>query len=425
MSGRGRGRGRGRTRLASGAAAGTRWPVWLRWLAPPLVALCAAQPLQADVGVGSERAVASATTGVAAGSVLDGTGSVIGRDSVIGGTRRVIGGDASAGGQWPSVVALVRVEGFFSPADRQFCGGTVVAPRWVMTAAHCLHDTFDQVLEPASLRVIAGITDLRAETAPEETVVTSLFVHPAYDHVSEEAYHDIALLELATELDAPPVSLFTEDPEVLGTASATVVGWGATEFTTPRRAVYPDALHHAMVPLVPRAICNGPDSYDGYVGEGQLCAGFVEGGVDSCIGDSGGPLFIDDGEGVQQVGVVSYGRGCAEPFYYGIYTGIPSYLGWIADYVELSDTSAVDTSVAQQPRGPSSPGTSTATTALGGPVLRPIEDNTNPFATSGTETADSGAGGSGGGGSTGGVALVLLGLTALGRRRWHHGRRDG
>ena len=297
-----------------------------------------------------------------------------GFDAVIGGspvgTSRVIGGGVSVPGQWPSMVALVRA-GASSPADRQFCGGTVIAPRWVMTAAHCLFDAFGRPVEPSGIRALAGIGDLRAERA-RESVVTNLFVHPTYDHAAQDAYDDIALLELANELDVEPVRLFAGDSEALGRAPGVVVGWGATEFTTPRRATYPDALHHAVVPLVPRDVCNAPESYAGYVGGGQLCAGFVDGGIDTCVGDSGGPLFVDTGERVEQVGVVSYGRGCAEPLFYGIYTNVAVYRGWIAEYVALTDP-GVPTD--DRPRGPV---TGVAPVPVGAPF--PAPGDGSPFA---------------------------------------------
>ena len=297
-----------------------------------------------------------------------------GVDAVVGGspagTSRVIGGGVSVPGRWPSMVALVRA-GASSPADRQFCGATVIAPRWVLTAAHCLFDAFGRPVEPSDIRALAGIDDLRAERA-RESVVTNLFVHPDYDHAAQDAYDDIALLELAVELDIEPVRLFAGDSEALGRAPGVVVGWGATEFATPRRATYPDALHQAVVPLVPRAVCNAPESYAGYVGGGQLCAGFVDGGVDTCVGDSGGPLFVDTGGWIEQVGVVSYGRGCAEPLFYGIYTNIAAYRGWIADYVALADP-VVPTD--ERPRGPV---TGVAPVPVGSPG--PVPGNGSPFA---------------------------------------------
>ena len=319
-------------------------------------------------------------------------------EGVVGGTPRVIGGTLSARGRWPSVVALVR-DGFASPADRQFCGGTVLAPNWVLTAAHCLFDSLDLQIRPAGIRVIEGVSDLRAESVEEEIVVTNLYVHPAYDHASESAYDDIALLELATELRAPPVKLFRGDPETLGARSGTIVGWGATDFETPRLATYPDALHQGEVPLVSREVCNDPASYAGNIVEGQLCAGFPEGGVDSCIGDSGGPLLVNTGERVEQVGVVSFGRGCAEPLFYGIYTSVSSYIDWIGDYVHLSEPTDEGEPIVDREPGDERPR---------GPVPTPVVE----------VPAARGSSDSGGGGSLSAVGSLLpLSLLLLLRRR--------
>jgi len=332
-------------------------------------------------------------------------------DAVVGGapvgTPRVIGGDLAVQGRWPSVVALARA-GSGSPADRQFCGATVIAPRWVMTAAHCLYDAFRREVQPSDIRVIAGVSDLRADPSRESTVV-SLFIHPEYDHVAQDAYDDIALLEVANALDAPAVSLFGGDTEALGAVPGVVVGWGATEFSTPSRATYPDALHDAVVPLVSRETCNDPMSYAGYIGSGQLCAGFVQGGVDTCVGDSGGPLFVDTGELIEQVGVVSYGRGCAEPFFYGIYTNVSAYRGWIGQFVELPELPSVAVDPVESPRGPSVGGDVLPAEA---PVARPDPGPESPQA-----QLPSGSGGPFGGAAGLPGLLALAGLALVRRRR--------
>jgi len=258
---------------------------------------------------------------------------VLSDTAVIDLTNRVIGGNRARPGQFPSIVALLDA-GLFSPADRQFCGGTVIDARWVVTAAHCLHDNAGQRLDPANIRIVEQVLDLRAETIDEEVMVTNMIVHESYDHASTETYDDIALLELATALDSPPAALFTEDPERFAGTSAVVAGWGAIEYRSPQFVVYPDALQQASVPLVTRSVCNAPDSYD-FIAEGQLCAGFIEGGVDGCLGDSGGPLITVVNGRPELIGVTSFGRGCAEPHFYGIYTSVSSYLDWIGQYVAV------------------------------------------------------------------------------------------
>ncbi len=85
---------------------------------------------------------------------------------------------------------------------------------------------------------------------------------------------------------------------------------------------YPERLQEVELPVVDREICNAPEAYDGSITENMLCAGYAQGGEDSCKGDSGGPLmvFSEEQDGWVQTGVVSWGEGCAEPNHYGVYT---------------------------------------------------------------------------------------------------------
>ena len=251
-------------------------------------------------------------------------------------TPRIIGGQPAAIEQLPSVVALVRA-GNFSAIDRQFCGGTVVASRWVMTAAHCVHNAFNNLITNTSVRIIEGVSDLRNDPIGEEHVVVNIIVHPLYDDTVDASYNDIALLELATELDAPPVNLFVEDSESLVGQSGQIAGWGATSFSDSTGAVFPDSFRSATVPFVSRDVCNAPISYNGFIVGFLTCAGFQAGGVDTCVGDSGGPLFAEVDGVIQQVGITSFGRGCAEPNFFGIYTHVSSYISWLANYIAVPD----------------------------------------------------------------------------------------
>jgi len=259
------------------------------------------------------------------------------RDSIIKEpsiAARVLGGDNAQEGEWPSIVALVRF-GNRSLSDRIFCGGTVVAKRWVMTAAHCLHTTAGQIERPSSMRVVAGITDLRDDNFVEEVIVTNIFIHPEYDNDINLPPNDVALLELATDVDAPVATLFTGDASLYTESLGYIVGWGATEFVDDVGTNLPSRLQDATVPLISEATCNLPESYGGIVTSKQICAGYVEGGIDTCSGDSGGPLFIIENGQIVQIGITSFGDGCGLPGKFGIYTDVAQSIPWLGNYISV------------------------------------------------------------------------------------------
>lgn len=243
-------------------------------------------------------------------------------------TPRVIGGQSVREGAWPSTVALLYSQ-LGSLFLRQFCAGTVIAERWVLTAAHCLHSEDGVVLDPSALSVGAGITNLQNEGSVREVTVTSVILHPNYIPGSVNTRDDIALLELAQPTGLPTLPLYAGDPERIAGSSAVVVGWGAISYSEVVPLTYPTTLQQATVPLVSRSVCNRPESYAGAIAPGQVCAGFQAGGVDACVGDSGGPLMVLESGKFRQVGVVSFGRGCAFPNLYGIYTHAGFYSTWI------------------------------------------------------------------------------------------------
>lgn len=237
---------------------------------------------------------------------------------------RVVGGKPAPEDSYPSVVSiLINIPGR-SQYERHFCGATLIAPNWVLSAAHCfLGDDGNLLLPVSEFTVLADENRLssdRDDDRSDEVGVVSIYNHPDFNF--DTSLNDIALLELAEPIDEPVMSLFNGDSSVLPGAPALVVGWGVTDDTDPERPVYPRQQQYARMPIVSNEVCNAPDSYDGILNSSHICAGFPEGGVDACVGDSGGPLIIGIRGRQVQVGIVSFGFGCALPGYYGVYTDL-------------------------------------------------------------------------------------------------------
>ena len=235
---------------------------------------------------------------------------------------RIIGGEVAAEGAWPWMAALV-TQGY-TPYDGQFCGGALIHAKWVLTAAHCLGGSIDVVL---------GTNDLTASASTYERIaVIQQIAHPSYNSGTQD--NDIALLELAEASSQTPIAWNTSSAYNAAGLTSTVIGWGTTSYPTTS---YPEMLMQVNVPIVSNATCSA--SYPGQITSNMLCAGYAAGGKDSCQGDSGGPLMVSTGSGSYvQVGVVSWGDGCALAGYYGVYTRVSNYAAWISSYVSATNS---------------------------------------------------------------------------------------
>ena len=228
---------------------------------------------------------------------------------------RIVGGHVAPPGAYPSVVSLVAAGA--EPEVGHGCGGTLVDPATVLTAAHCVGG-----LTPDDFDVVAGREDLADDSTGERIPAERYALHPDGK--------DVALVRLARPAAAPPGDLATPADAALYAPGLTsiAVGWGTKR---ENGGAISEVLREVEVPIVSDADCRAAYRESGRFDAAHLiCAGAK--GRDSCTGDSGGPLYVRAGDGaLLQVGVTSFGRGCARKRFPGVYVEVPAVLDFAAD----------------------------------------------------------------------------------------------
>ncbi len=341
-------------------------------LLPALIATLLATPLMAEAPqlVAPDPAVASPFAFAKSGAKAE-----RGKTAEQSGAK-VIGGEVATDGAWPWQVALL-IGGAPVSTDAQFCGGSMVMDRWVLTAAHCIHMEQDDGsfadLAPQDVSILVG-TNTLSPGAGDLIPVEAVFRHPSY--IGTEFDFDIALIKLSRAPQVPYQTVEVPDAEygdILNQQGVTtiVTGWGLQEGAQPS-----PELRQAQIQVLDRALCNqsmlearaedaaagfgyavqtlGVAEEDAYaiwdqlmarapdaVSENMICSGTFEGGKTSCNGDSGGPLVVPvDGGGYIQAGIVSWGlsassgQGCEETALFSAYTNISKFVPWLNETIE-------------------------------------------------------------------------------------------
>ncbi|CAB1442601.1 unnamed protein product [Pleuronectes platessa] len=194
---------------------------------------------------------------------------------------RIVGGTEAVNGAWPWQVSLQN-------NGQHFCGGSIISPYWILSAAHCFQDRYSN---PGSWRVCSG--DLNTPLTFTSRV--------------------------------KPVCLPNFGLDISPGYPAWITGWGALRSSGPS----PNMLNQAQITIYSRDECNIPQVLDGQVTQTMICAGKLQGGVDSCQGDSGGPLVVKEGNVWWLAGDTSWGIGCAWKNKPGVYGNVTYFADWV------------------------------------------------------------------------------------------------
>ncbi|XP_069007183.1 transmembrane protease serine 9 [Embiotoca jacksoni] len=234
------------------------------------------------------------------------------------GSQRIVGGITARRGEWPWIGSLQ-----YQRLHR--CGATLIHNKWLLTAAHC----FKSDPGPTNWAVSLGSV-LRSGVGALVIPIQRVVIHPAFNGTNMD--HDVALLELAVPAPVSytiqSVCLPSPVHRFLKNAECYITGWGSMR----EGGSLTNLLQKAAVNIIDQADCQ--QSYGNVLTPNMMCAGFMEGGRDTCLGDSGGPLTCRQPSGQWFIaGVTSWGHGCGRIGFPGVYTRVTSIRKWLSSYL--------------------------------------------------------------------------------------------
>ncbi|XP_022275941.2 brain-specific serine protease 4 isoform X1 [Canis lupus baileyi] len=238
--------------------------------------------------------------------------------------NRIVGGEDSTDAQWPWVVSLQK-------NGTHHCAGSLLSSRWVVTAAHCFKGNLNK---PSEYSVLLGAWQLgNPGPRSQEVGIAWVLSHPVYSW-REGSRADIALVRLEHSVRFSerilPICLPDSSVHLLPNTRCWIAGWGSVRDGVP--LAHPQTLQKLEVPIIDSEICSrlywrgaGQEA----ITEDMLCAGYLEGQRDACLGDSGGPLMCQVEGTWLLAGIISWGEGCAERDRPGVYISLAAHRSWV------------------------------------------------------------------------------------------------
>uniref|UniRef100_A0A8C1P691 Zgc:123295 n=1 Tax=Cyprinus carpio TaxID=7962 RepID=A0A8C1P691_CYPCA len=238
--------------------------------------------------------------------------------------NRIVGGEDATAGDWPWQVSIHTVN------DNHICGGTLITKDWVLSAAHCFLKYGYSYIKMYFGRLSQSDKNPNVTSGPIRA--KQIINHSDFDNFTYD--NDIALIQLSSSVNFSdyirPVCLAAAASVFGAGTESWVTGWGKLQSGGTQ---FPDTLQEVIIPVVNNSAC--ANAYKGMytITSNMICAGLLnQGGKDACEGDSGGPMVSKKGSLWIQSGIVSFGQGCGDSKYPGVYSRVSQYQNWIKSY---------------------------------------------------------------------------------------------